>query len=159
SRVVDWEEVAAGQPEVVISMPCGMYAEQAAKEAMDWRERIAPLGARIVAVDAAAYFSRPGPRLVEGSGPLGHLLPTARVPPPARPPRCPPIEMFGTEKVISRFSPIHSPRPLSISEIPRRRRVTAAAPISPKIAPEAPTVGALGSSSRAPKDPARSETR
>jgi iron complex transport system substrate-binding protein len=82
SRVVDWEEVRTSEPEIVLSMPCGMYAEQSAKEAMDCRERLAPLGARVVAVDAAAYFSRPGPRLVDGIELLGHLFHPERLPPP-----------------------------------------------------------------------------
>jgi iron complex transport system substrate-binding protein len=43
------------------------------------------LGARVFAVDAAAYFSRPGPRLVEGVELLGHLLHPELVPaPPTR---------------------------------------------------------------------------
>ena len=46
------------------------------------RDRLAPLGARVVAVDAAAYFSRPGPRLVEGVELLGHLLHPDLVPAP-----------------------------------------------------------------------------
>ena len=83
SQVVDWEEVAGSRPEIVLSMPCGLYAEQAAKEAMDRRERLARLGARVVAVDAAAYFSRPGPRLVDGIELLGHLFHPERVPAPA----------------------------------------------------------------------------
>jgi iron complex transport system substrate-binding protein len=41
---------------------------------MRWRRHLALLGARVVAVDAAAYFSRPGPRLVDGVELLGHLL-------------------------------------------------------------------------------------
>ena len=49
------------------------------------RERLAPLGARVAAVDAAAYFSRPGPRLVDGIELLAHLLHPELVPaPPAR---------------------------------------------------------------------------
>jgi iron complex transport system substrate-binding protein len=74
SRTVEWAEVEAGAPEIVISMPCGLYAEQAAAETMRHRERLAALGARVVAVDAAAYFSRPGPRLVDGIELLGHIL-------------------------------------------------------------------------------------
>jgi iron complex transport system substrate-binding protein len=74
SRTVSWEELSAAAPEVVISMPCGLYAEEAAAETLRHRERLAPLGARVVAVDAAAYFSRPGPRLVEGVELLGHIL-------------------------------------------------------------------------------------
>ena len=74
SRTVEWPEVEAVSPEVVISMPCGLYAEEAAAETMRRRDLLAPLGARVVAVDAAAYFSRPGPRLVDGVELLGHLL-------------------------------------------------------------------------------------
>jgi iron complex transport system substrate-binding protein len=74
SRTADWAEVEAARPEIVISMPCGYYAEQAAAETMLQRERLAPLGARVVAVDAAAYFSRPGPRLVDGVELLAHIF-------------------------------------------------------------------------------------
>ena len=85
SRTVEWAEVAAAAPEVVVAMPCGYYAEQAAAEAVRHRERLAALRARVVAVDAAAYFSRPGPRLVDGIELLGHLLHPDRVPaPPTR---------------------------------------------------------------------------
>jgi iron complex transport system substrate-binding protein len=62
-----WEEVAAAEPDVVVVMPCGYDAPRAREEALAHRERLAGLGAgQVVAVDAAAYFSRPGPRLVEG---------------------------------------------------------------------------------------------
>jgi iron complex transport system substrate-binding protein len=85
SRTADWAEVEAAAPEVILAMPCGYYAEQAAAETVRHRERLAPLGARVVAVDAAAYFSRPGPRLVEGIELLGHLLHPDLVPaPPSR---------------------------------------------------------------------------
>ena len=85
SRTADWGELEAAAPEVIISIPCGYYAEQAAAETMKQRERLAPLGARVFAVDAAAYFSRPGPRLVEGIELLGHLLHPDLLPaPPTR---------------------------------------------------------------------------
>jgi iron complex transport system substrate-binding protein len=82
SRTADWEEVAAAAPEVVVSMPCGYGAERSAQETLEHRERLAELGARVVAVDAAAYFSRPGPRLVEGVELLANLLHPDRVPAP-----------------------------------------------------------------------------
>jgi iron complex transport system substrate-binding protein len=75
-----WEEVAAARPEVVVVMPCGYDAERAAEEASAFADELAALGARrVVAVDAAAYFSRPGPRLVEGLELLGHVLHPDRV--------------------------------------------------------------------------------
>jgi iron complex transport system substrate-binding protein len=85
SRTAEWGEVEAAVPDVVVSMPCGYYAEQAAAETIRWRRHLAQLGARVVAVDAAAYFSRPGPRLVDGVELLGHLLhPELVAAPPTR---------------------------------------------------------------------------
>jgi iron complex transport system substrate-binding protein len=85
SRTAEWSEVESAVPEIVVSMPCGYYAEQAAAETIRWRKHLAQLGARVYAVDAAAYFSRPGPRLVEGVELLGHLLHPELVPaPPSR---------------------------------------------------------------------------
>jgi iron complex transport system substrate-binding protein len=83
SRTVGWDELEAARPEVIVSMPCGYYAERAAKETLDQAASLAPLGARVIAVDAAAYFSRPGPRLVDGVEWLGHLLHPDLVPAPA----------------------------------------------------------------------------
>ena len=82
SRTAEWAELEAVMPQVVISMPCGLYAEQAAAETMRWRRHLALLEARVYAVDAAAYFSRPGPRLVDGIELLGHLLHPELVPAP-----------------------------------------------------------------------------
>ena len=44
--------------------------------------RLVPLRARVVTVDAAAYYYRPGPRLVDGVELLAHLLHPDRVPSP-----------------------------------------------------------------------------
>ena len=76
-----WEEVAAAQPEVVVVMPCGYGADRALEEAYAYGDELAALGARrVVAVDAAGSFSRPGPRLVEGLELVGHLLHPDRLP-------------------------------------------------------------------------------
>jgi iron complex transport system substrate-binding protein len=75
SEVRSWEEVAAAQPEVVILMQCGYNAERALQEAYEFGDELEELGAkRVVAVDAAAYFSRPGPRLIDGLEVLAHVL-------------------------------------------------------------------------------------
>ena len=50
---------------------------------MEHWERIAALGAeRVFAVDAAAAFAEPGPRLVDGVELLGHLLHPDLIDPP-----------------------------------------------------------------------------
>jgi iron complex transport system substrate-binding protein len=75
SRTATWEEIAAARPEVVVSMPCGYHAARAAEETRAYAEQIDALGAReVVSVDAAAYFSRPGPRLVDGLEVLARIL-------------------------------------------------------------------------------------
>lgn len=83
SFATDWDAVAAARPDVVVVMPCGYDARRAHEEAMTFRARLDRLDAdRVVAVDAAAYFSRPGPRLVDGLELLAHLLHPARLPDP-----------------------------------------------------------------------------
>jgi iron complex transport system substrate-binding protein len=76
-----WREVEAAQPDIVIVMPCGYDAEIAYREAEMHREQLAALGAgEVVAVDAASYFSRPGPRIVDGLELLAHIIHPELVP-------------------------------------------------------------------------------
>ena len=70
SRELGWDEVRAARPDIVVVMPCGWNARRAEQEAY----AIPDLRARVVAVDANAYFSRPGPRLIDGIELLGSLL-------------------------------------------------------------------------------------
>jgi iron complex transport system substrate-binding protein len=92
SETRSWQEVAAARPDVVVVMPCGYDAPRAREEAETFREPLEALGAdRVVAVDAAAYFSRPGPRLVDGLELLAHLLHPERVPAPETTPEPLPV--------------------------------------------------------------------
>ena len=80
SEQTTWEVVAAAQPEVVVCMPCGYDAQRSLQEAERFAGSLRSAGARrVVAVDAAAYFSRPGPRLVDGLELLAHVLHPERV--------------------------------------------------------------------------------
>ena len=93
SRRAAWEEVARARPEVVVAIPCGYDAARSAEEALAHRGELAALGARtVVALDAAAHFSRPGPRLVEGIEVLAHVLHPDRVPAPP-PGRIAPVDL------------------------------------------------------------------
>jgi iron complex transport system substrate-binding protein len=71
-REVSWKEVTDAAPEVVLLMPRGYYLEEADDEARslfanpDFAGTPAARGGDVFAVDAAAYFSRPGPRLADG---------------------------------------------------------------------------------------------
>ena len=79
SREIEWGDVIAARPEIVIAMPCGWDPTRAAHEA----EALGPIpSARIIGVDGAAYFSRPGPRLVDGVELLASIFHPGRVAPP-----------------------------------------------------------------------------
>ncbi len=67
-----------------------------------------------------------------------------------------PTEMLAKVKLKIRLMMIRPPMPDSITLTRRARSSTTAAPISPKTAPEAPSVGEAVANS-APKDPARSD--
>jgi len=75
SEEQSWELVAASEPDIVIVMPCGFDAEIAHREAEMHRDQLAALGAgQVIAVDAASYFSRPGPRIIDGLELLANIL-------------------------------------------------------------------------------------
>jgi iron complex transport system substrate-binding protein len=65
---VSWAQIEAAAPQVVVFMPCGYDLRAAVEEARGkllGRPELAGVEA-IIAVDASAFFSRPGPRLVDG---------------------------------------------------------------------------------------------
>ena len=96
SETISWEALAAARPEVVVVMPCGYDARRAHAEAMSFAGPLATLGAaRIYAVDASAYFSRPGPRLTDGVELLAHILHPDRVPSPPAGAEAIPVEGAG----------------------------------------------------------------
>jgi iron complex transport system substrate-binding protein len=75
SQTFCWQDVAAAEPEVVVVMPCGYDALRSHAEGVAHAHELSRLkAARIVAVNASAYFSRPGPRLIEGLELLAHIL-------------------------------------------------------------------------------------
>jgi iron complex transport system substrate-binding protein len=90
SRQVTWREIANATPEVVVFMPCGYYLEEAEDEAVriyhvpEFRETTAYSEGTVFATDASSYFSRPGPRIVDGLEILAWAIhPEAYPEPPA----------------------------------------------------------------------------
>jgi iron complex transport system substrate-binding protein len=78
---VTWEDIERAAPDVVIFMPCGYDENRAAAEGVGLLDRPELDGVeRVFAVDANAYFSRPGPRLVDGVELLAALLHPGAVP-------------------------------------------------------------------------------
>jgi iron complex transport system substrate-binding protein len=81
SITVSWDAVIAAAPEIVVVMPCGYDAPRAHLEALEHADALAEIGARqVVAVNASAYFSRPGPRLIDGLELLAHIFHPELVP-------------------------------------------------------------------------------
>ncbi len=77
---IPWEEVVEWKPEVLIVTPCGFDLEQTIEQSRQlftypgWSTLPAVLNGRVYAVDANSYFARPGPRVVDGTELLAHLI-------------------------------------------------------------------------------------
>ena len=75
-----WEEVLAWAPEKLILCPCGFSLAPTIKQAHllaaypGWADLPAARTGQIYAVDASAYFARPGPRVIDGTELLAHLI-------------------------------------------------------------------------------------
>ncbi len=92
SRYVSWDEVIDAQPEVMVLIPCGydlartleLVPEVASRRGFD--DLPCARSGRVLAVDGSAYFSRPGPRIVQGLEILAaaiHAEPNDAAPPGA----------------------------------------------------------------------------
>jgi len=80
SHRIDWQEVVEYRPEIIVLSPCGFDANQVMEEANvlasyeEWDKIPAFQSSRIYAVNASAYFSRSGPRVVDGLEILAHII-------------------------------------------------------------------------------------
>ena len=88
SRRISWDEVEAADPDAIVLMPCGFFAPQVVERYGEiaaeprFRALRAVRDGSVFAVDATSYYSRPGPRLVEGTRILARILHPERVPVP-----------------------------------------------------------------------------
>jgi iron complex transport system substrate-binding protein len=77
---IEWDNVLRWAPDVLIIMPCGFNLDQVVERSAGvmcnprWFDLAAVRNDRIYAVDANSYFARPGPRIVEGTQLLAHLI-------------------------------------------------------------------------------------
>jgi iron complex transport system substrate-binding protein len=80
SRVTTAEEIRDYAPEVIVLIPCGYYKEDilrqlpGARLPAGWLDLPAVRTSQVWAVDATSYFSRPGPRVVQGAEILARIL-------------------------------------------------------------------------------------
>lgn len=72
SAKIEWREVVDAKPEVILLMPCGFDVRRTVKESTPlralpgWNDLPAVRSQNVFALNGNAYFSRPGPRLVNG---------------------------------------------------------------------------------------------
>ena len=80
SFTLDWDQVVASQPEVILLMPCGFDVKRALDDLPvlaakpGWETLPAVQQDRVYVIDAGAYTSRSGPRLVMGLEIIAQLL-------------------------------------------------------------------------------------
>jgi iron complex transport system substrate-binding protein len=80
STTITWKEIAEYEPETVVLMPCGFDVPQtlahleAVKSVPQWRNLPAVRSGQVYAVHGSFYFSRPGPRLVDGLEILAEII-------------------------------------------------------------------------------------
>jgi len=80
SRKVEWKAIVEYEPEIMILSPCGYDVKQVLAEVQtlsaysNWDDIPAFRTSNIYAVNASAYFSRPGPRIVNGLELLAHII-------------------------------------------------------------------------------------
>jgi len=77
---IPWNDVLEWAPEVLIITPCGFNLEKVVEQTPQlfnnpgWLELPAVSNGQVYAVDANSYFARPGPRVVDGTELLAHLI-------------------------------------------------------------------------------------
>jgi len=69
-----WAAVKEAVPDVVVFMPCGYGLEAAVAEGRVLMQRAELVGVPFFAADSSSFFSRPGPRLVDGLELLAEAL-------------------------------------------------------------------------------------
>jgi iron complex transport system substrate-binding protein len=81
SRRITFDEIKHARPELIVVAPCGYGLERSRELALT----LSPAGgAAVWAVDANAYFARPGPRLAEGVELLARIFHCELCGPPHR---------------------------------------------------------------------------
>ena len=80
STQVDWEQVAAYAPEVIVLMPCGFGVSRVLRELehirfpAQWETLPAVQQGKVFVVDGSSYFNRPGPRIIDGLEILAEII-------------------------------------------------------------------------------------
>jgi iron complex transport system substrate-binding protein len=63
---MEWADLRGLEPDVLLVMPCGFNLEETQREAVRHKQDLRAVGGRVQLLDASAYFSRSGPRVIDG---------------------------------------------------------------------------------------------
>jgi iron complex transport system substrate-binding protein len=63
---MEWSDLKGLEPDVLLVMPCGFDLEATQREAIRHKRELRAVGGQVQLLDASAYFSRSGPRVVDG---------------------------------------------------------------------------------------------
>jgi len=63
---MEWSDLQKLEPDIVLVMPCGFTLEETRREAGHYASELEAIGGSLHLLDASAYFSRSGPRVVDG---------------------------------------------------------------------------------------------
>ena len=80
SHKIEWREVLDSKPDIILLMPCGFDVRRTAKESTPlrrlegWNDLPAVKAGNVYALNGNAYFSRPGPRLINGLEILARII-------------------------------------------------------------------------------------
>ncbi len=79
SESANWDELCGLDPDILLIEPCGYNLGRAGREALEHRERLREIAPRALADGAvwaldSAWFSRSGPRVIEGVETLSRVL-------------------------------------------------------------------------------------
>ena len=80
SRPTTWDAVAEVDPEMLLLMPCGFHLEDTVESWTEtrrppgWEDLTAVRRGQVFALDGSAYFSRPGPRVIDGIEMLAEIF-------------------------------------------------------------------------------------
>ena len=79
---MEWSELRELEPEIVLIMPCGFSLTETRLEAERYASELHAIGGRMHVLEASSYFSRSGPRVVDGVEILAQAFAALRRPSP-----------------------------------------------------------------------------
>ncbi len=81
SRILEWDDLVAADPNVIVVVPCGYSLDQTRDDMQgtlakhpQWSQLTAVQSGRVVLADGNYYFNRPGPRIIDSLEIMAEML-------------------------------------------------------------------------------------